>query len=390
MKNHKILTVLTPQFDPHTGGVQMSTYKMSKYFAENGQTPAVYSFKNEGHCNQSYAELFHGEYPGGHKNLDNFAKLKQVLESFKPDVVINQMPYEHKISHVLLQGKRRNNYLLLGCLRNTLFSVKLNIDAYRKKVLPKNVQPFFDNVLGRRVLLQSHKWRHAKDLKKILSYYDYFVMFGPPNKKEIEYFIGDYKSEKLAFMPNSIPDVLNTLPVKENVILHLGKLTPGRKRVDLLLPLWQKIHDKLPDWEFWIVGDGSEREKIEQRVIEEKIPRVRLFGKQPPYEYYEKASVFVMTSAVEGFPNVLIEAQSRGAIPVVMNSYPMVEWIINNREDGVLVNPFDINIMAKEINLLANDKSRVNLMSNCAIENAKRFEIESVGKKWLEFFTEKC
>lgn len=387
--NYKLLFVLTPALDPHTGGVQMSTYKLAKYFSTRGIEVSVYSTQNKGHMNYDFLKLFHADAPGGHKNTSNVNKLAQVIREVKPNIVINQMPYEHSLSKVLKSEKKKYSYLLLGCLRNTLFSVKLNLDAYIKKQVPEFAHVLCLNSIGRFIFLQIHKHRHSGDLRKILDNYDHFVMFGPPNKKEISYFVGDYKSEKLAYMPNSIPDVLPVYPQKEKVLLHLGKLTPGRKRVDLLLPVWQKIYEELPDWQFWIVGDGAERTKLEQKVKDAEIPRVKFFGKQPPYEYYEKAKIFIMTSSVEGFPNVLIEAQSRGAVPVVMNSYPVVSWMINHDVDGVLIKPFDTNEMAARVLDLAKNENRLASMGKSALSNAEQFTVDVVGEKWVRFFNEK-
>jgi hypothetical protein len=55
---YKILTVLTPSFDPNTGGVQMSTYKMSSYFKSQGHDTHVFSYQKNGHDKQDVAKLY--------------------------------------------------------------------------------------------------------------------------------------------------------------------------------------------------------------------------------------------------------------------------------------------------------------------------------------------
>lgn len=389
MTKHKILIVLTPPFAPYSGGVQMSTYKMATYFSAKGHVLSIFSFAHQGHIEPEFASLYHAKEENQHDNNANLRELQSVVEDISPDVVINQMPYEHQIGAVLISCQQQNSFLLLGCLRNTLFSVVKNIEAYRKNVLPNALQPFFANPLGRKLLLHKHKRNHSGALKSILDQYDYFVVFGSPNKKELEYFIGDYKSDKVAYIPNSIPTVLDEVPKKEKVILYLSRLDYAQKRADLILPLWKKLMDELPEWRMEIVGGGVALEDLKVQINKEKIPRVEVLGKQKPDEYYRKSPIYIMTSAFEGFPNTLIEAQSFGAVPVIYDNYPMAGWVVNEAEDAFLIPPFKIDKMAQQILLLARDERKTQLMAKAALENARRFTIDRVGQKWLEFFEKK-
>lgn len=367
----------------------MSTYKMASYFALKKHEVYIFSFAKYGHIDQNFAKLYHAESARGQNNSENLVQLENLIKDLALNVVINQMPYEHGISEVLVAAKQKNGFLLLGCLRNTLFSVVKNLDSYRKKVLPAFLQPFFANSLGKNLLLQKHKANHAAGLKRILNSYDYFVMFGPPNQMELEYFVGNYKKKKVAFIPNSIPAVLDELPKKEKVILYLSRLDYTQKRADLILPLWKKLLNELADWRMEIVGGGPALEDIKNQIIKEKIPRVEVFGKQKPDDYYRNAAIYIMTSAFEGFPNTLIEAQSFGAIPVIYDNYPMAGWVANNEKDAFLVTPFNVDQMAKKVLYLAQHTEIRQQMAQSSLENANRFTIEKVGQIWLDFFEEK-
>ena len=69
---------------------------------------------------------------------------------------------------------------------------------------------------------------------------------------------------------------------------------------------------------------------------------IKLVGEQKDVEFYYKlADIFVFTSSVEGFPNVLGEALSSG-LPVV--SYDCIAGpadMITNGENGFLIPVFD-------------------------------------------------
>lgn len=385
----KILIALTPSFDPYAGGVQMSTYKMAKYFSAAGNSAAVFSFMTKGHIKQDFAELYHPESEGGQDKNQNLKILSSVIRKFNPDVVINQMPYEHSITTALTAEKRVLKFLLLGCLRNTLFSVKLNLGDYVRANISSKIPFIPNNRITRSLALFRHKLRHKQDLKVILDHYDYFVMFGPPNKKELEYFVGDYKTHKTAFIPNSIPAVLPNVPPKEKKILWLSRLSYSQKRADLILPFWKKVMNELPDWTFEVVGYGDAYDDLNAQIEKEQIPRITLHGKQKPDEYYRSAPIYIMTSAFEGFPNTLIEAQSYGAVPIVYNNYPVVNWVVENNKNGILIPPFNVDKMADETVHLAKEETRNESMMKAALENAKRFTIDKVGKQWLDFFEEK-
>jgi glycosyltransferase involved in cell wall biosynthesis len=382
----RILIVLIQPFDSSTGGVQMSTQKLSNYFSSVGADVSVYSFSNTGHVAQNTVKVFSSPEPNRHYNDVNLKHLHKVVEEIRPDVVINQMPYEHAITSVLKESHARIGYLLLGCLRNTLFSVKLNLDSYLEMVVPRPARPLLRNPIGYAALLAMHKRSHANDLKKILDAYDFFVMFGPPNKDEIEYFIRDYKADKLAYIPNSIPSVLSAVPPKEKRILWLSRLSYKQKRAEFILPVWKIVSKALPDWELDIVGDGDAYEDVKRQVASENIPRVTIHGRQKADPFFLRAPIYFMTSSFEGFPNTVIEAQSFASIPVVFNSYPMLDWIVKDGENGVLIKPFQIEKMAEAIIKIAQDEGTRNHMMQRAVENAQRFVINKVGQQWMQFF----
>jgi glycosyltransferase involved in cell wall biosynthesis len=111
-----------------------------------------------------------------------------------------------------------------------------------------------------------------------------------------------------------------------------------------------------------------------------------MWGRQKPGDYYSKAKILIMTSAFEGFPNVLIESQSYATVPVVFNSYAALSWITNEKKDTLFSKPFDVDEMAQHIISLATNPKQLEQMSEKSLENAERFVIDNVGQIWLDFF----
>ena len=384
MRSYKILLVLTPALHPNKGGVQMTTCKLGKYFSSQGHKVAVFSFAREGHKAPDEVQLHSALEEKGAANPHNHQELAKLLGAFSPDIVINQMPYDHSIGNTLLVNK---NYLLIACLRNTLFSVKGDIDAYLNRLVPKALRPVLRNRFGKALLLGHHRRRHRADLERILEAYDYFVMFGPPNIEELRYFLPDYDEEKVFLIPNSIPSVADSVPPKQNRLLWLGRVAVEQKKADLIPEIWRRLAEKLPDWELDVVGDGPFLSSLEELVATEGLERINFHGRQQPDEFYQRSPIFFMTSAFEGFPNTLVEAQSYGSIPVVFNSYPVASWLINESQTGFLVKPFDVDEMVKRILALASSPHRDKLARQ-VMSGAREYEIERVGLLWHELFKE--
>jgi glycosyltransferase involved in cell wall biosynthesis len=378
--------VMTQPFDPHTGGIQMSTWKIGSWLAQAGHSISAFSFARDGHQPMPFGELHHAGREGSCSAPANIGDMLEVINSFKPDVVINQTPYDFPIGGALQPLRRDSGPLILACLRNSLFSVKLNLDDYRRALVPARLRGLTRNRIGNWGLQLLHRHRHSAQLRTILDHHDKFVLFGPPNHDEIEYFIGTQRRQQLPCIPNSIPSVATSVPSKEKVLLYVGRLSTHQKRAELLLPLWNRLHRELADWEFHIVGDGPYRKEMEKNVRSGRIPRVVFHGKQDPYPHYERAGITVMTSSFEGFPNVTIEAQSRGAVPVLMDSFPLASWVVNHQHDALLIPPFELSKMAESIRRLAHDKGTRERMQSAALENARRFHIDTVGKQWLDLF----
>jgi len=386
MKKLNILFTMTPAFNPNDGGVQRTTFKLGKKFSELGHSVSYFSCSNTGNVDAEFGTLYFASQPKGVNNAQTLVELGEVLHKVKPDFVINQMPYEKKLTQMLYDNKGSLSYILLGCLRNSLFSFKSNIKNISKQLLPKLLFSLLNNKLGLYALLQKHRLKHKKQLKEILDLHDEFILLAPPNRNELEYFVGKYKEHKVSVVPNSIPDVYYGDTKKEKIILHVGRLNIQQKRSDLLLEFWQKACNKLPDWEFVIVGDGPYGEQMKKEIVENNIPRVSMLGYQAPEAWYKKASLFVMTSAYEGFPNVILEAQSFGCASLAFKSYDAISWIVNDKIDAMLFEAYNTDAMAKETVKLANSIDELKGMSIEAKKNASKFVVDKVAEEWMALF----
>ncbi len=133
------------------------------------------------------------------------------------------------------------------------------------------------------------------------------------------------------------PRTAQELEKKDNIILSVGRLVPG-KRFDLLITAFKKISD--PTAKLFILGDGPERETLKNLANELGLQdRVTLPGFTPDTgHYYAKAKCFALTSEHETFGLVLIEAMSYG-LPVLSTSRGGPSELLNSKAYGALLGP---------------------------------------------------
>ena len=105
------------------------------------------------------------------------------------------------------------------------------------------------------------------------------------------------------------------------VLVAAGKLKPQKDFVTLLKAFAQ-LRAARPA-RLVILGEGAERARLEQLLRELGVAAdVDMPGYvENPYPYFRHAAVFVLSSAWEGLPNVLIEAMACGC-PVVATDCP--------------------------------------------------------------------
>lgn len=144
-------------------------------------------------------------------------------------------------------------------------------------------------------------------------------------------------------------------------VLYVGRLAP-KKGLEYLIEAVAEI-----DAELTIVGDGSERPRLEQTAADSGA-EVTFEGEVAPDEvsqYYRSTSVFALASTEgEGMPNVVLEAMSWG-LPVVATDSGGLPSLIEDGYNGYLVPMRDPqSLSAKLETLLQDDQTRATLGAN--------------------------
>ncbi len=114
------------------------------------------------------------------------------------------------------------------------------------------------------------------------------------------------------------------------------------------------------DFVFIVVGEGEERENLENLIKKERLEKnVFLVGyKEEASSLLKAFDVFLLTSIKEGLPYVLLEA-GVASLPSVASSTGGIPEIIDDMESGILVKPKDSKEIAKAIVYLVEDERKM-------------------------------
>ena len=193
---------------------------------------------------------------------------------------------------------------------------------------------------------------------------------------------------KVSVLPNPLSyEPSNDVPPKEKIVLAVGRLNVWFcKGFDLLLKVWAKISKDFPDWKLEIAGNGDKTFLLK---ICEKLNitnSVVFLGYVNVKEYYEKASIFVMSSRYEGFGMALTEAMSQGCACVACDYNGRQREIIENESQGLICNPDDESSIESALRRVLSDEGYRFYIQKNAIERSKYYGLSNIMNCWNGIF----
>lgn len=374
---------------PNQGGVQQSTYKLYNLFKKQGHLVNVCSFSTGVGSSDSLNRECEVTYLGDKTEVT--FKLLQLFSKFNPDVCINQVGYSLDIIKCLRKAGGQEMKLVNTIRINPLNFVE-NIDGFLARYFHKSLLKILPKNILRKVVLLHHKRKQSREYGSMLRLTDALVFLSPSFIDELKFFNVnlDRNRGKLFSIPNPFIyenefDKANIFS-KEKIILFVGRLNILQKRVDLLLEIWNELHDRLPDWKFEVVGDGPEKNRMIHYCQANNLDRVTFYGFDNPKNYYKKASLLHFTSAYEGFGNVLVEAQIEATPAILFDSYAAASDIVVNGRNGYLIKPFDLDDFIDKTIYLCSNQDVLLELSDKAQADSQKFSTERIAAKWDRLF----
>jgi colanic acid/amylovoran biosynthesis glycosyltransferase len=172
----------------------------------------------------------------------------------------------------------------------------------------------------------------------------------------------------------------------KNNIISVARLEKV-KNLDVLIRACSILKRKKFDFECLIIGDGSERINLDKLIKELNLSNeVKLLGnktQEEVVEYLSRAKLLVLPSKSEGWPNVFTEAWAC-RVPVIGSNVMGIPYILQDGEDGFLVEPDDIDALVEKIEILfTNESLRKKFVENGYKKAFAQFNIDTESSKLL-------
>ena len=186
----------------------------------------------------------------------------------------------------------------------------------------------------------------------------------------------------------TIPDSWESHPwitaPKSQRLLAVGSIKPAKDYPTLLAGV-KKVIDSGKDVSLLILGVGPLRKQLEMQCRETGVAEHVHFGGfvNAPGPFYRAAGLFILSSAWEGFGNVIVEAMAAGTPVVSTDCRSGPAEILENGRYGRLLPVADKAALANAIiNSLEATHNAEALKARAA-----EFSPEKIAQKYLELFT---
>lgn len=370
------------------GGLEVVTAVLANKFVEEGHQVSVFSFLGGKHsiADRLDARIKLYQQDDYSRSKENVAKLRKVLVDDKIDIIINQwgLPYTPiKTARKAAKG-----------LDVKIISVYHNAPSFNGRIQKLNIALMGCENLMKRLALRLMRFAFKKVTSRAMAYIyrhsDLFLVLSPSYIEEFKRFTGVSDGRYLRVLTNPITVEHDgyeyAFNEKQKEIIYVGRLDFVQKRVYRVIDTWNYLEERFPDWRLTIVGDGEDRENLENHVKYLGLKRVSFEGFQKPIDYYKRASILLLTSDFEGFPLVLAECMNFGVIPAVYNSYSAVCDIIDDGKDGIVLPYHKNGYQAEEaagmiVNIMKDDGKREQ-MALAAIKKSKEYSVEKIYSEW--------
>lgn len=345
---------------PHIGGVTEHIYHLANEFENMGHNVSILTADIKGDLKPDERRVIRlGKSMVIHMNQSN-ARITGWVNLSKLSGVIN----DYDVIHI--HGIIAPTLPLLSLK----VSRKTNIFTFHPTFESSNLYKIFKNYL----------WHY---LKKI---HGKIAVSVTARDSICKYFPDDYR-----IIPNGVdPDRFKNTGEERNPfkILFVGRIEP-RKGLQFLVDALSDIKKKFPKVKLTVAGGGYKEMKL--NIPEEVRGSIEFLGFVPPSDLpriFSKASVFVSPAvAGESFGIVLLESMATGT-PVIASDIPGYRCVIEDRDNGILVNPGDSKDIAEKIIRLFEDKNLCKILVKGGQKTVKKYVWSKVAKDILNFYYE--
>lgn len=155
------------------------------------------------------------------------------------------------------------------------------------------------------------------------------------------------------------PKTIKERYINKKIIVSVGNLFKSKGQ-HIVIKALREIVGRHKDVVYIIVGKGPYREELERLVNRLELqPYVEFTGQLPhdkAMEYVQACDIFALPSYPEGFGIAFVEAMAYGKAVIACKGTG-IEDVIRDRENGLLVEPDNVDAVAQSICRLLDDEA---------------------------------
>ncbi|TDS13795.1 glycosyltransferase family 4 protein [Sphingobacterium paludis] len=361
----------------NSGGMERVLTNKANYFARLGFDVHIITTDQQGKA--SFFPLdarVHQHDLGINYVLNNGKGIVKKLLSYR----LKQRKHQQRLSRLLLQLQPDVTLSMFDHEVSFLYKIK----DKSKKILEIHFSRFKRLQYGRRGLWGLiDQWRSKQDVA-FAKRYERFVVL----TQEDRGYWGALPNISVipnanSFVPKSVSDLSN------KQVIAVGRYD-YQKRFEDLIEAWKEIKVKCPDWSLNIFGQGPLQDRLQQQIQRYSLQDV-ITLREPVKDIesqYIQHALLAMTSRYEGLPMALLEAQACGLPLVAYACKCGPRDVINEGENGFLVDEGDHAGLANRIiQLMQDNRLRADMGQRAKLLSSQYTE-EVIMKLWLDLFNE--
>jgi glycosyltransferase involved in cell wall biosynthesis len=205
---------------------------------------------------------------------------------------------------------------------------------------------------------------------------------------------------KLVVIPNGVDlDEYSTLtpadlgpdrvPPERRLVTYVGRLDP-QKGLSWLLQTAPSWLSEVPDCDLLLVGQGSQRDELEQAARTAGIaPRVHFLGfRREIPAILARSDLFVLPSIWEGMPNAVLEAMAAG-LPIVATDVEGVAELLGPNCEPQMAAYGDTKAFSQKVTCLLTDRDLAERLGHANRQRAEEhFSTEAMVRAYESLWTD--
>jgi glycosyltransferase involved in cell wall biosynthesis len=202
----------------------------------------------------------------------------------------------------------------------------------------------------------------------------------PQSFSKIQFIPIPIKISTFEFNSQHRTEIRNELRISADSIVvgFIGRLV-GVKNLISLLSASSEVLDKFPTMYLLLVGTGIQEQNLKNLVISKGLQDKVIFtgSRADVNKILSALDIFVLPSFTEGLSTSLLEAMASGRA-VICSDIPANTQLVNDGENGIIVNPNKHEEIREALVLLATSNELRTRLGQAAIETARKYDEDNI------------